>query len=105
MFKLFKKDLNDMEEVEVDRLNENARKILTMSTDLRNLIRVSDDLEKQKQKGGSKRKDAEKRLKENSEFAKNYLREILRLLHNEEQEAMQALEDELKKQFAVKKKS
>jgi len=97
MFEIFKKDLDKMEEQEINALDENARKMVYVCDEIKKLMDSSAGWEKKKH--GPEKKQAEQALRGNSEETKNLLRQILELLHNEQKEAKEALKAELQKQL------
>ncbi|HJX05584.1 MAG TPA: hypothetical protein VJ461_02660 [Candidatus Nanoarchaeia archaeon] len=103
MFKIFNKDLTKLETAEIKQLAENSKKIEYLCSELQKVFQVSLELEDNKRKGMAVG-NTEEGLRGNTDYAKDLLRQILQMLHNQEEEARKALETELQKQFEAKKK-
>ena len=97
MFKLFKKDLTQMEKKDIELMSKNAERIEKICNELKNLFNDISQWEYYEEIEKDGHEQEEKILREDSEKAKKLLRELLKLLHNEEEEAKKALEDELEK--------
>lgn len=97
VFRLFYKDLTNMEDKEIEDLQACSNSVSENCARIKALLEDSKNWESYETQGREARIEAEGRVKKNSEIIKDLLREILRTLHNEEEETKSILKAELGK--------
>ena len=97
MFRLFYKDLTKMDGKEIEELQRYSNSVSEKCARIKALLDDSKNWESYETQGKEARIEAEKRVKQNAEIIKDLLKEILRTLHNEEEETKKILKAELGK--------